>query len=190
MNTYLLETIRVTQQTQFERNYHIFYQLLSGLSDNDKQKYYLTNYENRDILNFPNTKFKLPDDKKQWNITLDSMNKMGFTENDIDCICRVISSILNIDNYDIVSQLLEIPRKYLETCFSIKTIYTNNESYTIQLTPQQIKETKNTFIHLIYKKMFAWIVDKVNQSFQGSFGRKQKICRYRYFWLKFLKKWF
>lgn len=175
IDTYLLETIRVTQQSPLERNYHIFYQLISGLSDTDKKKYYLHNYENKSILNFPNTKFKLPNDVEEWYITRDSMIKMGFDENDIDCICRVISSILNINNYDIVSELLEIPREYLETCFTVKTIYTNNEQYTIQLTPQQIKETKNTFIHLIYKKMFRWIVDKVNKSFGNNFHDNNKF---------------
>ena len=51
IDTYLLETTRVTQQSRLERNYRI-YQLLSGLSDEDKSKYYLHNYENKDILNF------------------------------------------------------------------------------------------------------------------------------------------
>jgi myosin heavy subunit len=42
IENYLLETTRVVQQAPNERNYHIFYQLVTGADDNEKRAFKLT----------------------------------------------------------------------------------------------------------------------------------------------------
>jgi myosin XV len=39
ISEYLLEKSRIVSQAADERNYHVFYEMLTGLSDESKQKY-------------------------------------------------------------------------------------------------------------------------------------------------------
>lgn len=48
---YLLEKSRIVTQAQDERNYHVFYELLAGLSDQEKEKYGLQTADKYFYLN-------------------------------------------------------------------------------------------------------------------------------------------
>lgn len=48
---YLLEKSRIISQAKGERNYHVFYYLLAGASEEDRQKYFLLQPEDYHYLN-------------------------------------------------------------------------------------------------------------------------------------------
>ena len=51
INEYLLEKSRIVTHAPEERNYHVFYELLAGLSEEQKQKYGLMSAEKYFYLN-------------------------------------------------------------------------------------------------------------------------------------------
>lgn len=51
ISEYLLEKSRIVCQANEERNYHVFYELLTGLTDEQKQKYGLSEPQKYFYLN-------------------------------------------------------------------------------------------------------------------------------------------
>lgn len=51
ISDYLLEMSRIVSQVNDERNYHVFYELLAGLSEDEKLKYGLLDANNYFYLN-------------------------------------------------------------------------------------------------------------------------------------------
>jgi len=118
----LLDSGRIVSQNAGERNYHIFYELLSGLSDNEKEKYGLQNAEKYFYLNQgdctrildirrssqtnnqpevdPSDRepILLKDDSEDFRSLCSSMQVLGFTYEEQDTIFRILASIMHLGN--------------------------------------------------------------------------------------------
>jgi len=179
IETYLLEKIRVIGQSEKERNFHIFYQLLCS---DIKEKYYLTEAKDYKYLN---NKHILRDDQveddDEYYITLSALQTMGFTENEIDCIFRIVASILHIGNIrlnnnkienseilDIVSNLLEVNYELLNSSLLHRYLEVQGEVIKIDLKTEEIERAKNSLSMKLYQNLFSYIVKKINLNLNTS----------------------
>jgi len=105
VQTYLLEKVRIGFHASGERNYHIFYQLLRGATEEQHQKYCfhdgltggleLANYFH---LTGQGGAPQLREftDEEGLKYTLKSMRSMGWTEEKIDNVLSIIAGILHL----------------------------------------------------------------------------------------------
>ncbi|CAH0513186.1 unnamed protein product [Peronospora belbahrii] len=107
VETYLLEKVRVVHQNDGERNFHVFYELLAGASDDMKKKLHL---ENMSVVDFHYINggqcFHRNDgvrDDKQFQLVLLSMNVLGFTDIEQEAIWKILSALLHLGNVLFVS---------------------------------------------------------------------------------------
>jgi myosin-15 len=96
---YLLEKSRIVTQNSSERNYHVFYELLEGLSQEQKEKYGLLSADKYFYLNqgsTPNSEnpHAIPgkNDKDDFQALISAMQILGFSSPEIDCVFRVLAS--------------------------------------------------------------------------------------------------
>ena len=176
IETYLLEKIRITNQNNDERNFHIFYQLLSS---DMKEKYFLKSASDYKYLN---NKFIMRNDgvydDEEFLLTLSGMKVMGFNPNEIDMILRLVASILLIGNIkvdsgeiknksetvDKIIELLKIDREILETCLLNRYLEIQGEKIKIDLSKEEIEVAKNSLSMRLYENLFKYIVEKINNS--------------------------
>ncbi|KAK3909405.1 Unconventional myosin-XV, partial [Frankliniella fusca] len=90
---YLLEKSRIVTQAQDERNYHVFYEMLTGLTAEQKQKYGLLTPEKYFYLNQGgNCEIDGKYDSEDFQSLLSAMQVLGFTMDEQDNIFRILAS--------------------------------------------------------------------------------------------------
>lgn len=105
VQTYLLEKVRIAFHASGERNYHIFYQLLRGASEEQKAKYQLMegNSGGLELANcFHLTKqggapqLREYTDEDSFAYTVKAMKALGWTDETIDNVMSIIAGLLHL----------------------------------------------------------------------------------------------
>lgn len=184
VDQYLLEKSRVCHQAPDERNYHIFYYMLMGMSADQKKKLSLASAAEYDYLTMGKcTSCEGRDDIKEYAHFRSALKILMFTENDSWEISKLLAAILHLGNvrfegtivnnlegcdirksshFNIVSKLLEVDSQALEKGLTERSFMTNRESVTRCLTSAQALDGRDAFVKAIYGRLFIWIVDKIN----------------------------
>ncbi|XP_038617745.1 unconventional myosin-VIIa [Tachyglossus aculeatus] len=181
---YLLEKSRVCRQAPDERNYHVFYCLLQGVTAEQRKKLGLGKASDYNYLAMGNTTTcDGRDDSKEYANIRSAMKVLMFTDTENWEISKLLAAILhmgnlryearvfdNLDACEVVfspslataAALLEVNPQALMNCLTSRTIITRGETVSTPLSMEQALDVRDAFVKGIYGRLFVWIVDKIN----------------------------
>lgn len=183
IRTYLLERSRLVFQPLKERNYHIFYQLVAGASDQEREDLNILRTEQFEYLN----QGQAPvidgvDDKAEFEATKKSLATVGVTADQQSEIFKILAGLLHLGNVKITASrndsVLAATEPSLEKASAIlgvdatefarwivkKQLITRGEKITSNLTQAQAVVVRDSVAKFIYSSLFDWLVDVINHS--------------------------
>ncbi|XP_025025352.1 myosin-10-like isoform X1 [Python bivittatus] len=98
IETYLLEKSRAIRQAKDERTFHIFYQLLVGAGEHTRGELLLEPFNQYRFLSNGYLPIPGQQDKEIFHETMESMRIMGFSHEEIHCMLRMVSAVLQFGN--------------------------------------------------------------------------------------------
>ncbi|AEO62817.1 uncharacterized protein THITE_2107467 [Thermothielavioides terrestris NRRL 8126] len=183
IRTYLLERSRLVFQPLKERNYHIFYQLVAGVSDRERQELGLLPVEQFEYLNQGNTPtIDGVDDKAEFVATKQSLKTIGVSEADQAEIFKLLAGLLHLGNIKIgasrndsvlsatepslvkACDILGIDAPEFAKWIVKKQLITRGEKITSNLTQAQAIVVRDSVAKFIYSSLFDWLVEIINRS--------------------------
>jgi myosin-7 len=181
---YLLEKSRIVHQNKDERNYHIFYCMLAGLSKDHKTKLELKDATHYKYLTGGGSVVcDGRDDAAEFADIRSAMKVLMMTDQEIWDILKVLAALLHmgnikfkgkvIDNLDAtdvpdhsnverVAAILGVNPKALIDAMTSKTIFAQGETVVSTLNTNQSKDVRDAFAKGIYGRLFFHIVKKIN----------------------------
>ncbi|XP_056138881.1 unconventional myosin-VIIa-like [Lampris incognitus] len=181
---YLLEKSRVCRQARDERNYHVFYCMLKGMTPDQKKKLGLSKATDYTYLTIGNcTVCDGRDDMKEYSNIRSAMKVLMFTDTENWEISKLLAAILhmgnlryeartydNLDACEVVcsvhlttaAALLEVDSKDLMNCLTSRSLITRGETVSTPLSMEQALDVRDAFVKGIYGRLFVWIVEKIN----------------------------
>ncbi|XP_075968108.1 myosin VIIAa [Anarhichas minor] len=196
---YLLEKSRVCRQARDERNYHVFYCMLKGMTAEEKRKLGLSKATDYTYL----TMGKCivcdgRDDMKEYSNIRSAMKVLMFTDKENWEITKLLAAILhmgnlryeartydNLDACEVVrsphlttaATLLEVDGKDLMNCLTSRTLITRGETVSTPLSMEQALDVRDAFVKGIYGRLFVWIVEKINAAIYKPMPSQPKALR-------------
>ncbi|XP_072818164.1 unconventional myosin-VIIb [Vicugna pacos] len=181
---FLLEKSRVCRQAPEERNYHIFYCMLMGMSAEEKQLLGLGTPSEYHYLTMGNcTSCEGIDDTKDYAHVRSAMKILLFSDSENWDLSKLLAAILhlgnvqfmaaifeNLDSSDVMEtpafptamKLLEVKDQALQDCLTKHSITVRGEFVTRPLNIAQAADRRDAFVKGIYGHLFLWIVKKIN----------------------------
>ncbi|XP_069807987.1 unconventional myosin-XVB-like [Dendropsophus ebraccatus] len=181
---YLLEKFRVVFQAVGERGFHIFYELLDGLSETEKQRLYLQEPETYYYLN-QGRACDLPgkNDKMDFMVLQKCLRGIGLSDIELTSIWAILSAILQLGNIcftsfhsdtfsaaagfriteiRIVANLLQISPEGLQRSITQRVTRTSYDRALSPLSVEASIDVRDTISQTLYALLFDWLVEKGN----------------------------
>lgn len=100
ISNYLLEKTRITNQIDGERNYHIFYQLLSGADESILKEWDLS--EGAGTFKYLGSRStqKSKRDLEGYKETMDCLKNVGLSDDDSRVILQIVAAVLHLGNVE------------------------------------------------------------------------------------------
>jgi len=181
IRTYLLERSRLVFQPKTERNYHIFYQVLEGLSAEEKEKLQLTSIEDYNYLNQGGDyRIEGVNEVEEYKATTDALSLIGVGKEKQFAIFQILAALLHIGNIEIKAtrnnaslssdepslvkacELLGIDPYNFAKWVTKKQITTRSEKIVSDLNHPQALVARDSVAKYIYSALFDWLVSYIN----------------------------
>ena len=205
IETYLLEKVRLISQSPGERNYHVFYEVLAGVPQKERQELYIANVTVRDFrMTCTSGTFDRRDgleDRDTYRDLCNALNTVGFSPDEQHDLISVSCALLHISNLtfrtttstedasELVSSnpslrpaitLFGVPVEALNNALCLCAIQARGEVFHKNMSIPQACKAVEALIKATYGAMFTHIVRRVNSSIaktQSPGGLTQKIAR-------------
>ncbi|KAF8314090.1 glycosyltransferase family 2 protein [Clavulina sp. PMI_390] len=181
---YYLERNRVAGAPSGERNFHIFYYLLVGASQEERQHLHLNERTVYRYLTHGGGNPYQEDDGPKFERLKQALKTVGFSKRSVAQTCQLIAAILHLGNIEftrdknrnvdaavvkntdvlaIVSDFLGVQPRALEQVLSYKTKLVKNELLTIFLDAEGASDNRDDLAKNLYSLLFSWLNEYINE---------------------------
>uniref|UniRef100_A0A8B9HTI4 Myosin-7 n=1 Tax=Astyanax mexicanus TaxID=7994 RepID=A0A8B9HTI4_ASTMX len=195
IETYLLEKSRVTFQLKAERDYHIFYQILSNKKPEILEMLLVTpNPYDYSFISQGETTVPSIDDAEELMATDSAFDVLGFTQDEKNSVYKLTGAIMHYGNMKFKQKQREEQAEADGTEDADKSAYlmglnsadlikglchprvkVGNEWVTKGQNVQQVYYAVGALSKAVYEKMFLWMVVRINQSLETKQPRQYFI---------------
>lgn len=183
---YLLEKSRIVGQNKGERNYHIFYALVAGLSGEEKRKLELNKAADYVYLNSGNMlTCDGRDDSIEFADLRSAFKVLNFADSEVWSMFSLLAAILhlgnlkfkslhsnNIDSSEVadplnanrIASLLGVNKSNLCEALTRKTMVVHGDTVVSPLSASAAVDGRDALVKAIYGHIFEHIVEVINKT--------------------------